>query len=249
MRIVSGLLAFFAGLLVMWFLRPLIEPPTAIPAGYYDLSSLPDDIAMKFSETTFLEQLVMQERAREKFMAEMMSSSGVSLPTGVPDFPYGVLNAPSAGMKWPKFGDSSLQAVLDSHKDEWVILNLWATWCAPCIKELPDMQRAAPLLAEHGVKLVAVNADIQKRDTQSAIDEVFDNRGITDLPNILTLESDVDAMLTATGLDSVALPTNLIFAPGGKPFAYFRGLPAQDEVWSAPEMITFFEALAESDVR
>jgi len=30
---------------------------------------------------------------------------------------------------------------LADHKGNWVILNVWATWCSPCIKELPELSR------------------------------------------------------------------------------------------------------------
>jgi len=30
---------------------------------------------------------------------------------------------------------------LADHKGNWVILNFWATWCSPCIKELPELSR------------------------------------------------------------------------------------------------------------
>jgi thiol-disulfide isomerase/thioredoxin len=32
---------------------------------------------------------------------------------------------------------------LDIHKGKWVVLNVWATWCAPCIKEMPELQALA----------------------------------------------------------------------------------------------------------
>jgi len=32
---------------------------------------------------------------------------------------------------------------LDAYKGKWVVLNVWATWCAPCIKEMPELQALA----------------------------------------------------------------------------------------------------------
>lgn len=32
---------------------------------------------------------------------------------------------------------------LDGYKGRWVVLNVWATWCAPCIKEMPELQALA----------------------------------------------------------------------------------------------------------
>ena len=40
-----------------------------------------------------------------------------------------------------------------------VLVNLWATWCAPCVVELPALDRAAAQLAEDSIKLVLVSVD------------------------------------------------------------------------------------------
>jgi len=48
---------------------------------------------------------------------------------------------------------------LDNYQGEVVLLNLWATWCAPCEREMPDMQRLHELLGPKGLKIVAVSVD------------------------------------------------------------------------------------------
>jgi len=40
-----------------------------------------------------------------------------------------------------------------------VLVNLWATWCAPCVVELPALDRAAAQLSEDSIKLVLVSVD------------------------------------------------------------------------------------------
>jgi cytochrome c biogenesis protein CcmG/thiol:disulfide interchange protein DsbE len=41
-----------------------------------------------------------------------------------------------------------------------VLLNIWATWCAPCEQEMPAMQRLHEQLGPRGVKVVAVSVDV-----------------------------------------------------------------------------------------
>jgi peroxiredoxin len=48
---------------------------------------------------------------------------------------------------------------LADYAGEVVLLNLWATWCAPCEREMPDMQRLHELLGPQGLKIVAVSVD------------------------------------------------------------------------------------------
>lgn len=48
---------------------------------------------------------------------------------------------------------------LDRYEDEVVLLNIWATWCTPCVTEMPSIQRLHDALAGHGLKVVAVSVD------------------------------------------------------------------------------------------
>lgn len=40
-----------------------------------------------------------------------------------------------------------------------VLLNVWATWCAPCVREMPALQRLHEQLGDHGLRIVAVSVD------------------------------------------------------------------------------------------
>lgn len=246
MKLVFALGGFVAGLLVMWSLQSG-PAQSEIPAGYYDLSSVPSEFAEQFNDPAYVTSYIKMEQQKREFMDAMGAQDVVALPETVPSYPFGLLFAPPENAHWPDLIDEAAQVILDQSKNEWVILNIWATWCAPCVKELPDMQRAAPLLAESGVRLIAVNADLMRKDTLADVTTLFAERDITTLPSIVTAGGDIDVVLKSTGLERVGFPTNLVFAPGGKPFAYFVGLPDQEEVWSSPDMLEFFKALAESD--
>lgn len=62
------------------------------------------------------------------------------------------------------------------YEGEVVLLNIWATWCAPCEQEMPSMQRLHEALADSGLHIVAVSVDQGNRD---AVARWIAERGLT----------------------------------------------------------------------
>jgi thiol-disulfide isomerase/thioredoxin len=48
---------------------------------------------------------------------------------------------------------------LADYRDQVVIINFWASWCAPCRRELPSINRAWAVLKSEGVAMLALNLD------------------------------------------------------------------------------------------
>ncbi|MBX3146578.1 MAG: TlpA family protein disulfide reductase [Gemmatimonadales bacterium] len=47
----------------------------------------------------------------------------------------------------------------DQYRNQVVLVNLWATWCLPCRKEMPDMEQLYRELGPHGFRIAAVSVD------------------------------------------------------------------------------------------
>ncbi len=54
---------------------------------------------------------------------------------------------------------AELRRLLDAQRGKVVVLNLWATWCAPCLREIPDLLRLEKEFAARGVALIGVSMD------------------------------------------------------------------------------------------
>ncbi len=60
---------------------------------------------------------------------------------------------------------------LADYEGEVVLLNLWATWCAPCREEMPSMERLYNILGPEGLKIVAVSVDFGSDEVEEFVDE------------------------------------------------------------------------------
>ncbi len=78
-------------------------------------------------------------------LPHLAEGANLSLPFPAPDFALSTLD-----------GDTLRMA--DLHGD-WVLLNFWATWCAPCLVEIPDLAALHTDLNPHGFHVVGVSLD------------------------------------------------------------------------------------------
>ena len=62
---------------------------------------------------------------------------------------------------------------LSKNRGHVVVVNFWATWCAPCLKELPSMRALAETLSDQKFRLLAINVGEKLPEIERFI-EVFD---------------------------------------------------------------------------
>lgn len=126
----------------------------------------------------------------------------------------------------------SRPAGLDTLKGKPVLLNLWASWCMPCVAELPALDRLKPALEAKGVALVALSLD---RGGKLTVVNTFARLGIKTL-DIRTDENRV----AAEKLDAPALPVTLLIDAQGREIARFIGAAE----WDGPPAARLLDALA-----
>ena len=70
----------------------------------------------------------------------------------------------TVGTVAPEFEVNDLDggiARLSDHKGEVVLVNIWATWCLPCLIEMPSMERLYQEIGEDGFEIMAVSIDAE----------------------------------------------------------------------------------------
>jgi thiol-disulfide isomerase/thioredoxin len=66
------------------------------------------------------------------------------------------LAAPAESFEYWLVGDDSKHS-LEQHRGQVVLLNLWATWCAPCLAEMPDLSRLQDQYGEQGLVVIKLS--------------------------------------------------------------------------------------------
>ena len=63
---------------------------------------------------------------------------------------------------------------LSSFKGKWLVVNYWATWCPPCIVEMPELQSFHDAHADKDAMVIGINAEyIGKQQLQSFLEDYF----------------------------------------------------------------------------
>lgn len=98
---------------------------------------------------------------------------------------------------------------LQQAPDKILILNLWATWCAPCIREMPDLVEMQKLLPDDFVLLLASDEEPERVNrflTNSSFDLEFirinnsiESLGVYSLPTTFIVGKDGELLETLVG--------------------------------------------------
>lgn len=77
---------------------------------------------------------------------------------------YGGTRPPRIGAPAPDFTvrDSDHTITLSQLKGQIVVLNFWATWCPPCIEEMPSLMQMQQRMKAKGVTVLAVSVDVDE---------------------------------------------------------------------------------------
>ncbi|WP_377509001.1 TlpA disulfide reductase family protein [Octadecabacter sp. R77987] len=139
---------------------------------------------------------------------------------------------PARGSDQEFISEDGGRITLAAFEGRYVVLNFWATWCAPCRKEMPQL---SALQDTHGGDAIEVVTIATGPNPQPAMERFFEEIGVTNLPLHRDPRSDL-----ARDMGVLGLPVTLILNPEGQEIARLQG----DADWSSDSAMAIVAALA-----
>jgi thiol-disulfide isomerase/thioredoxin len=130
------------------------------------------------------------------------------------------------------YSDGRQPTRLDAFRGQTVVLNIWATWCGPCLKEMPSLDRLSAKLAGQGIKVVALSED----DGGAAqVKPYLEKLKVTRLTHLYDTEQRAFQDFAIRGL-----PTTFVISPEGKIIAKLEGAAE----WDSKAMVEQIKSLS-----
>jgi thiol-disulfide isomerase/thioredoxin len=131
----------------------------------------------------------------------------------------------------PFVDEDEVEGRLSEYRGKYVVLNFWATWCAPCREEMPSLEALQRQFGSDQFEVVTLATG---RNSPQAIRRFFEEIGVEHLPMYRDINQQIARQMSVMGL-----PITLVIDPEGREIARLMG----DTHWDSPEAFAFFEAL------
>ena len=162
-----------------------MERLTLIPLRYANNDTFKNDVIMdmlvKFPNSKAM--LMILDSARKRFSMDQLGEAlhlfdtpelvGHPLYKDLVAYRESVIKT-AEGQVIPDFSLPSLngeEVAISSFRGKYVLLDFWASWCGPCIGEMPNVHKAYDLLHDKGLEVVSVSTDRKESDWRNAVKE------------------------------------------------------------------------------
>lgn len=138
-------------------------------------------------------------------------------PSPAPDISFSDLSGNTLGLK--------------DFRGQVVLINYWATWCAPCLRELPSLERLQAKLSDDDFRLIALSTD---REGSEKVAPFLEENGFDELPVYLD-----PGNRTVAPFELIGLPTTILIDRQGREVGRYTG-PAEWDGPGAVALIRFY---------
>ena len=138
----------------------------------------------------------------------------------------------------PQVTDRAGQPVsLDLWRGKVILVNLWATWCQPCLKEMPSLMDLQRTLGSERFQVVAISQDL---GGARQVDPYLARNALTGLDVLLDPKGSAGKAFHAPGL-----PVSILLDPQGRQIARLTG----EADWTSPKIVDRLKELINATSR
>ena len=146
-----------------------------------------------------------------------------------------IANNTTSAPKTIFFDTGGKELTLNDFKGRLTLVNFWATWCAPCRKEMPSLEVLSNQIGGDTFQVVTIAT---MRSSEEAVKKFFNDNNIIDLPKF---RDPKGYLARASGV--AALPLTILLDRNGNEISRLIG----DADWAQDETIEFIKKAIEID--
>ena len=139
-----------------------------------------------------------------------------------------VMDKPAPEFSYPDLGGRNVS--LSQHKGKVVLINVWATWCKPCVDEMPSLERLYQKFKDQPFEILAVSIDADGKESVAP----FMAKHKLSFPALLDQKGDIRGPYGITGV-----PESFIIDRNGRMVKKIVG-PLN---WTSPQIIQYVHQL------
>ena len=154
---------------------------------------------------------------------------GVLLARAVPYFEIHNVEVGDAAPDFNITADDGSGLRLDDYRGKYVLLNFWATWCPPCVQEMPSLSALHDRFKDEGLVVLGVSVDEEKEE----YDRFLDARPVS-FPTARDPERSASSVY-----GTVKYPETYLIDSEGTVIRKYVG----PEKWARPEILNYLDSL------
>lgn len=149
--------------------------------------------------------------------AEQVMDSKVKDPARVNVKPTATPVSEKNQIEVPILNFAQFEPLLNQNNDTTYVINFWATWCAPCVRELPYFEELNDVYADEKVRVILVSLDFKRQITKKLLP--FIEKHALESEVIVLVDPDANSWINKVSPDwSGAIPATMVYNASERKF-------------------------------